>query len=337
MREGDFELVDAQLPRLEPGQFLIRTLYLSVAPVMRMYMLEGGAGEAPLAIGAPMRGRGVGVIVASRNHGYAPGEFVQGKLGWREYAVADGDPYYMLYRITQRVAPLSTGIGILGVTGFTSYLGLVDVARLAAGDRVLVSGAAGGVGSSVGQIARHLGASRIVGIAGSDEKCQLLVEQLGYDAAINYRTEDLDSRLTELLPDGLDVLYDNVGGETLDTALMHLRIGARIALCGRISEYLGNEEQPYVLRNYQQLHKREALMEAFFIYRLETQFPRAEQAMARMIEAGALRTTEDVLDGIEWMPRALMRLYDGANRGKQIVRVDPQAESYRTTNPWTGD
>jgi NADPH-dependent curcumin reductase CurA len=206
--------------------------------------------------------------------------------------------------------------------------------KLQRGDRVLVSGAAGGVGSSVTQIAKHHGASRVVGIAGSAEKCRMLVERLGYDAAIDYRSEDLQTRLGELLPEGFDVMFDNVGGETLDTALLHLRMDARVVLCGRISEYLDDEEQPYALRNYQRLHKRYASLRGFFIYRLESMFPQAESAMAEMIHAGALTHAEDVLEGLERMPEALIRLYSGANRGKQLVRVDPQAETYRHQNPW---
>lgn len=334
VRESDFELVSRPLPALREGELLTRTLYLSVAPVMRRYMLQGGAGEKPLQIGETMRGRGVGVVVASRNPRFAPGDFVQGKLGWQEHSVSDGSPYFMIYRIEQRIAPLSTGIGVLGVTGFTSYLGLMDVAQLRPGDRVLVSAAAGGVGSSVAQIAKRHGAGRVVGIAGGAEKCRLLVEKLGYDAAIDHRSEDLHERLGALLPEGLDVFYDNVGGATLDTALLHLRPDARIALCGRISEYLGDEERPYALRNYQQLHKKYAAMRSFFIYRMEADFPRAERAMAEMIGAGALTYAEDVLEGLERMPEALIRLYSGANHGKQIVRVDPLAETYRDHNPW---
>ncbi len=334
VRKSDFKLVSNAVPDLAPNELLICTLYLSVAPVMRDYMLDGAGFEKPLAIGEVMRGRGVGIVIESRNPNYAPGDIVQGKLGWQAYSISDGSPYYMMYKIQQRIAPLSTGIGVLGVTGFTSYLGLVDVGRFKPGDAVLVSGAAGGVGSSVGQVARSLGAGRIIGIAGSDEKCQLLVDKLGYDAAINYRTQDLGSHFSELMPNGFDVFFDNVGGTTLDTALLHMNKHARISLCGRISEYINNAEQPYALRNYQYIHKRYATLQAFFIYLLEADFPRAEAAMAAMIAKGHLTWTEDVLEGLERMPEALIRLYDGSNRGKQIVRVDHDAESYRSNNRW---
>ena len=334
VRATDFALVTRPIPALREGEILVRSLYLSVAPVMRQYMLQGGAGEPPLQLGETMRGRGVGVVVASRNARFAPGDFVQGKLGWQEHSISDGSPYHMMYRIGQRIAPLSTGIGVLGMTGFTSYLGLLHIGQMQRGDRVLVSGAAGGVGSSVAQIAKHHGASRVVGIAGGAEKCRMLVERLGYDAAIDHRSEDLHARLGELLPEGFDVMFDNVGGATLDTALLHLRMDARVVLCGRISEYLGDEEQPYALRNYQRLHKRYASLRGFFIYRLEPLFAEAEAAMAGMIRSGALTHAEDVLEGLERMPEALIRLFTGANRGKQIVRIDPAAERYREDNPW---
>ena len=328
VRESDFRLHESAIPAPAEGELLIRTLYLSVAPVMRRYMLDGGGFEKPLAIGDVMRGRGVGIVIESRHPAYAVGDIVQAKLGWQQYVVSDGSPWWMMYKVHQRIAPYSTAIGVLGVTGFTSYLGLVDIGAARAGDCVVVSGAAGGVGSNVGQIARNLGCSPVIGIAGTDEKCQLLTQRLGYDAAINYRSEDLGRRLGALCPDGIDVFYDNVGGITLDTALLHLARHARVVLCGRISEYLDNEEQPYVLRNYQRLHKCMARMEAFFIYELAGDFPRAEAVMAKWIAEGTMTYAEDILEGIEQMPRALMRLYAGENRGKQLVRVDPEAERY---------
>lgn len=333
VRESDFRLAESPAPEPAVGQFLVRTLYLSVAPVMRRYMIDGAGFEKPLAIGEVMRGRGVGVVVASRHPDYAPGEIVQGKLGWQDYSLSDGSPWYMMYKVRQRVAPLSTGIGVLGVTGFTSYIGLIDIGQLRPGDRVLVSGAAGGVGSNVAQIAKLSGASRAVGIAGSGDKCELLTGRLGYDAAINYRDEDLDARIGELLPEGIDVFFDNVGGATLDAALRHLRRHARIVLCGRISEYLGDEEQPYVLRNYQRLHRCCASMRAFFIYEHERDFPRAEAAMAQWIAEGRLQSAEDILEGLERMPEALIRLFTGGNRGKQLVRVVPDAESFGAAPP----
>jgi NADPH-dependent curcumin reductase CurA len=320
VRESDFRLVESPLPVPGPGEFLIRTMYLSVAPVMRMYMLDGAGIEKPLAIGEVMRGRGVGEVVASNHPDYDVGDHVQGKLGWQEYSVSDGSPYFMMYKVRQRLVPLSTAAGVLGMTGFTSYLGLVDIGQPKRGETVLVSGAAGGVGSNVGWIARNLGC-RVVGIAGSAPKCRALTEHLGYDAAIDYRTEDVPSRIRELCPDGVDVFFDNVGGEILDHALGALNRYGRVVSCGRIAEYLKPAAEGYRLRNWHRIGRQRAMMRGFFIYDLAEHFPRAERQMAQWIAEGRMRPMEDVLEGLEQMPRALMRLYEGQNLGKQIVRL----------------
>ena len=325
VREDDFRLVEAPLPRPGRGEFLVRTLYLSVAPVMRQYMIDGAGIEPPLAIGDVMRGRGVGQVVASNHPDYAPGDFVQGKLGWQEYSVSDGSPYYMMYKIRQRLVPLSTAVGVLGITGFTSYLGLVDLGQPRKGETVLVSGAAGGVGSNVGWIARNLGC-RVVGIAGTSAKCWTLTERLGYDAAINYRTDDVAARIRELCPGGVDVFFDNVGGEILDHALGALNRYGRVVCCGRIAEYLKPPDEAYRLRNWHMVGRQRATMRGFFIYDFAEHFPRAERQMAQWITEGRMRYLEDVLEGFEQMPRALMRLYSGQNIGKQLVRVDPAAK-----------
>ena len=320
VREDNFRLETAPVPMPGPGEFLVRTLYLSLAPVMRMYMIDGAGIEKPLGIGETMRGRGVGEVVASNHPGYAVGDIVQGKLGWQEYALSDGSPYFMMYKVRQRLVPFSTALGVLGMTGFTAFLGLTKVGAIKAGDTVLVSGAAGGVGSNCGFIARNMGA-RAVGIAGTDEKCRLLVEDLGYEAAINYRAGDVERRIGELCPQGVDLFFDNVGGAILDAALAHINRHARVVLCGRISEYLKGDDERYCLRNWWRVGKQRARMEAFFIYDLERYFAEAEARMAGWLAEGRMSYREDVLDGIEQMPRALMRLYDGSNVGKQLVRV----------------
>ena len=209
VKHSDFRLIETPLRPLADGEFRIRTRYLGVAAVMRGYMLNSEKFERPLAIGDVMHGRGVGEIVESRNPAWPVGDIVQGKLGWQDYAIADGSDYFLMFKVRQRRVPISTALGVLGLTGFTSYLGLVDIGAVRAGDHVLVSGAAGGVGSNVGQIARNLGASA-VGIAGSAEKCRLLTENLGYRAAIDYRLGPIDSRLAEAMPEISD------DGKTLD-------------------------------------------------------------------------------------------------------------------------
>jgi NADPH-dependent curcumin reductase CurA len=319
-RESDVRLVESALQPLAAGQFRIRVLYLGVAAVMRGYMLNTEKFERPLQFGDVIHGRGVGEIVESRHPEWRVGEIVHGKMGWQEYAIADGSPYYLMYKVRQRIAPVSTALGVLGLTGFTSYLGLVDVGAVRAGDTVLISGAAGGVGSNVGQVARNLGA-RAIGIAGSESKCRAVVERFGCSAAIDYRREDVGSRIGALCPDGIDVYFDNVGGAILDAGLAHIRRHARIVLCGAISQYVDGAERPYALRNALMIFKQMARMEAFFIYELAAHFERAEERMAQWIAEGRLHYEEDVLEGIEAMPRALIRLFEGKNTGKQLVRV----------------
>jgi len=332
VREESCRLETVPRPQPGPGEFLVRTLYLSVAPVMRMYMIDGAGIEKPLEIGERILGRGVGEVVASRHPGYAVGDIVQGKLGWQEYALSDGSTWAMMYKVGQRLVPFSTALGVLGMTGFTSYLGLTEIGRLRAGETVLVSGAAGGVGSNCGFIARNLGC-RVVGIAGTEEKCRLLVDSLGYDAAIDHRAEDVGERIGALCPQGIDVFFDNVGGEILDAALAHVNRYARIVLCGRISQYLKSDEDMYRLRNWWRVGKQRASMQGFFIYDLQAHFGEAERQMAEWIAAGRMGYQEDMLEGIEQMPRALIRLYEGANVGKQLVRV---AAPVTTAEPGRG-
>jgi NADPH-dependent curcumin reductase CurA len=320
VKESDFRLIESPLRALAEGEFLIEVLYLGVAAVMRGYMLNTEKFERPLELGDVMHGRGVGRIVESRNPDWRVGEIVHGKMGWQRYAIADGSPYYLMFKVRQRVAPVSTALGVLGLTGFTSYLGLVDIGAVKAGDQVLVSGAAGGVGSNGGQIARNLGAEA-VGIAGSAHKCALLTSSLGYRAAIDYKSENVEQRIGELFPTGLDVFFDNVGGETLDAGLAHLRRHARVVLCGAISQYIDGVERPYALKNAFAIFKKMARMEAFFIYEMSERFERAEAQLADWIAAGKLTYQEDILEGLEQMPAALIRLFEGRNVGKQLVRV----------------
>lgn len=315
-----FRLESVPIPEPGPGQFLIRSLYLSVAPVMRMYMIDGAGIEKPLEVGDTLLGRGVGEVVASRHPDYPVGEIVHGKLGWQEYCLCDGSPWFMLYKVRQRVAPISTALGVLGITGFTAYLGLTQIGGLRAGDRVLVSGAAGGVGSNCGWIASNSGATA-VGLAGTREKCELLTGKLGYAAAINYREGDLEARIGEACPQGIDLIFDNVGGAVLDAGLAHLNRYGRVVLCGRISQYFAGEEQRYALRNWWRIGKQRARMQGFFIYDLAGHFAEAEATLAGWIEAGRMNWQEDILEGIEQMPQALIRLFEGGNVGKQLVSV----------------
>lgn len=325
VRREDFTLDEAPLPAPGDGQLLVRTLYLSVAPVMRLYMLNATPIEPPLALGDVMHGRGVGEVLVSRHPDFAVGDIVQGKLGWQQFAVISGEPSALTFKVTQKLAPVSTALGVLGMTGWTAYVGLVDIGRIKPGASVVISGAAGGVGSIAGPVAAALGAPAI-GIAGTDEKCAMLIDRLHYRAAINYRSEDVAVRLAQLCPDGIDLFFDNVGGPILDAALANLALYARIVLCGRISQYLLEAGQGYALKNWGDIGRRRAAMEAFFIYDHAHRFAEAEAQMAAWIAQGRLPLAEDISEGIETMPDALISLFTGQSRGKRLVRVAADAD-----------
>ena len=317
---SDFKMETVEVPPLQEGTFLIKVHYLSVAPVMKFYMLDGAGIENMLQIGDVMRGRGVGQVVESKHPDFRVGDIVQGKCGWQEYVVCDGSPYYMMYKVQQRGLSYSTALGILGMTGFTSYFGLFYVGELKKGDAVLVSAAAGGVGSNVGQLAKIKGA-KAIGLASTDEKCKLLTEKLGYHAAINYTTDDVSARIDHYFPDGIDVYFDNVGAKILDIALSKLRRYARIVCCGRISQYDDVQNSDYDLKNWHKVGANCAKMQGFFIYDYEQEFPKAEKEMAQWINEGKLSFQEDILEGLENMPVALNRLFERKNIGKQLVKI----------------
>lgn len=320
IKKSDFKMETVELPPLKDGDFLIKTLFLSVAPVMKFYMLDGAGIENPMQIGETMRGRGVGEVVESKNPNYEIGDIVQGKCGWQEYVICDGSPYHMMYKVHQRGLSYSTALGVLGMTGFTSYFGLYHVGELKEGERVLVSAATGGVGSNIGHLTNIKG-GKAVGLASTDEKCALLTEKLGYIGAINYTKENVLERIDHFFPEGIDVYFDNVGGEILDIALTKLRRYARVVCCGRISQYADIENTDYCLKNWHKVGATRSKMEGFFIYDFEKDFPQAEKEMAEWIEEGKLSYQEDVLEGLENMPVALNRLFERKNIGKQLVKI----------------
>lgn len=317
--ESDFRYREMPVAELQPGEFLIQTLLLSVGPSMRLWMVNRAASGERLELGDLMRGGGVGRIVESRHPEYREGEVVLGGVGWQSYAVSDGKDRIPVERLVKRPLPLSTALGALGMTGLTAYFGLLSIGRPKRGERMVVSGAAGGVGSLVGQIAKIQGCS-VIGIAGSDEKCSWVVDELGFDEAVNYRSDDLAARLRETCPGGIDVYYDNVGGEILDVALGHLAMGARIVICGATARYNLEADAPGPA-NYFNLLYRRARMEGFSVVQFADRHSEARDQLARWIDEGRLVPTEDVLDGFENLPRALMRLYTGQNRGAQLIRV----------------
>lgn len=320
-----FTLQQAPCPAPAEGEVLVRTLCLSTSPAQRGYVsLNRNRQLLPdVAVGEVMRGRGLGVVVESRHPGFAVGELYDASLGWQDFSIQrprESRSIFSIRRVEDPVRPLTTELGMLGNAGMTAYFGLLEVGQFRAGESVLVSAAAGGVGSMVGQLARVRGASLVVGIAGSDEKCRWLVEELGFDAAVNYRSEDVGARLAALSPRGFDVFFDNVGGQVLDTALLHLAMRARVVVCGWISvDYAGGASTGPA--NYRQLLYKRARIEGFVVFDYWQRYPQAQRLLKQWYRAGQLRDCGHVFEGLERMPLALQALFTGANRGIVACRV----------------
>ena len=308
------------------GEFVVRTICLATGPAQRGYLEPNhNSFLQTLAIGEVMRGRGVGQIVDSKHPDYEAGEIFVGSLGWQDYSVQrprGAEFVFSTKKVTHPVRPLSTELSILGQAGATAYFGLLETGRLQSGDNVLVSAAAGGVGSAAGQIARIHGANQVVGIAGSDEKCRWLVDELGYDAAINYKTQDVAERIGALFPEGIDVFFDNVGGDILNAALDNLAMHARVVICGFIStDYARGPHHGPI--NYRRLVYKRARMEGFIVFDFWDRYDEAEKNLLGWYREGLLKNAEDVDEGLEKMPDALASLFTGGNTGVKICRVSP--------------
>lgn len=307
----------APVRELEDGECLVRNLYLSLDPTNRIWMSDREQYLPPVAIGDVMRGITIGRVVASRNPRLAVGDAVQGVGGWQDYWVAQGGAATKLR--DDGNTPLTLYMGLLGMVGCTAYFGMLEIGNPQAGETVVVSAAAGAVGSIAVQLAKMRGA-RVIGIAGTDEKCAWLVEELGIDAAINYRREKVYARLRELAPQGVDVYFDNTGGEILDAVLANLALNARIPLCGLISTYnaTGRGTGP---ANYGAILIKRAMVKGFIILDYQARYGEATSALAGWHAQGKLKYRVDVVEGLESAPRALGRLFDGSNQGKLVVRV----------------
>ncbi|MDR3483212.1 MAG: NADP-dependent oxidoreductase [Burkholderiaceae bacterium] len=317
VKRSDFTYTDEPVRDPADGELVVKILYVSLDPAMRGWMNESKASYMPpVAIGEVMRAIAVGRVVASKNPQFAVGDHVNGLLGVQEYAYSNGQG---LAKVDPKLAPLPLYLGTLGMPGLTAYFGLLDVGQPKAGDTVVVSGAAGAVGSVVGQIAKIKGA-RVVGIAGGADKCRYLVEQLGFDAAIDYKSEDVAAALKTHCPNGVDVYFDNVGGDILDAVLMRLARGARIVICGAISQY--NATAPVKgPTNYLQLLVNRAAMKGIMV---ADYYPRAMEAIVEMggwIAAGKLKSREDIDEGLENFPETFAKLFSGENNGKLVLKV----------------
>jgi len=300
----------------EQGELLVKILYVSLDPAMRGWMNEGKSYIAPVGIDEVMRAGAVGRVMASKNPSFAVGDHVVGAFGMQEYALSDGNG---ITKVDPRLAPLPVYLGTLGMPGMTAYFGLLDVGQAKSGETVVVSGAAGAVGMVTGQIGKIKGC-RVVGIAGGPEKCRYLVQELGFDVAIDYKGEDIKKALKQHCPKGVDVYFDNVGGEILDAVLTQLARGARIPICGAISQY--NNTTPITgPSNYLSLLVNRARMEGFVVFDYAPRFGEAAREMAGWMAAGKLKTREDIVEGLQTFPETFLKLFKGENFGKLLIKV----------------
>lgn len=319
--ETCFEMTEEAIPEPREKEVLIRTLYLSVDPYMRGRMNEGKSYVPPFPLGEVIVGGVVGEVVHSRHPDFSKGDFVVGQLGWQDYSVASGNH---LTKIDPDKAPITTALGILGMPGLTAYFGMMDIGKPKSGETVVVSGAAGAVGSAAGQIAKLHGC-RVVGIAGSEEKVRYVTEELGFDAAINYKTvSNMKKALAEACPEGVDIYFDNVGGDITDAVLTRINYQARIVLCGQIALY--NLEKPDMgPRNFSRLLINSAMMKGFIVSDYADRFPEGLKQLTEWVSQGKLKWRETIVEGLENTPRAFLGLFRGENIGKQLVKVaNPQ-------------
>lgn len=317
-KDSDFNLIEEPVPHLEDGQILIRTKWVSVDPYMRGRMSGQRTYVDPFEIGKVIQGGAVGEIVTSKHPNYNFGEFVTGMWGWQDYCVSYGSD---VQKLDPNLAPVQTALYALGMPGMTAYFGLLDICDPQPGETVFVSGAAGAVGSLVGQIAKIRGC-RVVGSAGTDEKIDFLLKDCGYDAAFNYKTtKDYLAKIHELCPKGVNCYFDNVGGPTTDAVFANLAQFARVSLCGVISQYNVEEVEMGPRSTYTMLLIHQAKAQGFIVTQFQDRFPEGIKQMAQWLQEGKITYRENVVEGLENTPRAFIGMLRGENIGKQLVKV----------------
>jgi NADPH-dependent curcumin reductase CurA len=315
-KASDWNATEEPVRQPNDGEVLVMVQYLSLDPAMRGWMNEGKSYIPPVGIGEVMRAGGAGRVVASKHPGFADGDEVQGGFGIQEYATVKGET---LTKVDTRIAPLPVWLGTLGMPGFTAYFGLLDIGKPKEGETIVVSGAAGAVGTVVGQIGKIKGC-RVVGIAGGADKCRYLVEELGFDAAIDYKSADVKTALKQHCPKGIDVYFDNVGGDILDAALTQLARHARIVICGAISQY-NNTTAVKGPSNYLSLLVNRATMTGMVVFDYAARYGEAAREMAGWMKDGKLKARVDIVEGLSTFPDTLLKLFKGENTGKLVLKV----------------
>jgi NADPH:quinone reductase len=316
-KESDFKLVEAPLPAPEAGQALVKTVYLSVDPYMRGRITGVRTYADPVLVGDLMVGGTVGEVIESRDSSLQPGDYVVGYWGWQDHVVA---PAAYLQKLNPELAPVSTALGVLGMPGMTAYFGFLEICHPKAGETAVVSGAAGAVGSLVGQIAK-IKDCRVIGIAGADDKIKYIVNELGFDGAFNYKTtKDYLAKLKELCPKGIDCYFDNVGGAISDAVFALLNPFGRVSVCGQISQYnlQAPEQGPRLLS---QILVRQLKVEGFIVSRFQDRWREGIAQMAQWMKEGRIKYHEDIVEGFENTPRAFIDMLEGKNTGKMLVKA----------------
>ena len=317
--EGTFELVENNVPEIGDGQALVRNEWISLDPTNRAWINDTPTYLPPVGIGEVMRGLGLGRVTASKNPTYEEGKLVQGLVGWQEWAVASDEAPLLPVPEVEGVSP-SAYLGVLGMTGLTAWVGINDIGKPQEGETVVVSAATGAVGSVAGQLAKARGA-RVVGIAGGPDKCALLTDELGFDAAVDRKADDWQQQLIDATPDGIDVDFENVGGEIMELIFARLNLRARVALCGLISGY-NDASPPPPPRTFANILPQRALVQGFIVLDHFGRIGEATAELGALMQEGKLKPLETVVEGFEQLPTAVNMLFDGQNVGKLVLRVD---------------
>ena len=315
-KREDFAFDTEAVGEIVDGQLLVKTLYLSLDPAMRGWMNDARSYIAPVALGDVMRAGGIGTVIASKHPKFHTGDAVSGMLNVQEYVISDGKG---MVKIDPKLAPLTAYLNVLGMPGMTAYFGLLESGLPKAGETLVVSGASGAVGATVGQVAKILGL-RVVGIAGGKEKCDYAINEFGFDACIDYKNQDVRKGLKEACPNGVDIYFDNVGGEILDIVLTRINLKARIVICGAISQY-NNTEPVKGPSNYLSLLVNRARMEGIVVFDYAPRYKEGAAQMGQWMAEGKLKSREHIVDGLETFPDTLMKLFKGENFGKLVLKV----------------